>query len=149
RGAQESRHMTDARTAPKAKPKPSEPKEPDAKETKAEVPAPAVEALGSGEELKNLQELSANMARAAMIAQGAIAEAFMKQAEHPSAMRTDPSRVGPAMTGVMGRLAAHPDKVLRAQAELFSGYMNLWQSTARRMAGEQVEPVIAPERGDK
>jgi polyhydroxyalkanoate synthase len=95
------------------------------------------------------QELSANLARAAMIAQGAIAEAALKQADQPSSMPADPFRVAPAMTGMMARLAAQPDKVLRAQADLFNGYMNLWQSTARRLAGEVAEPVIQPERGDR
>jgi polyhydroxyalkanoate synthase len=134
--------MSDARTAPKA--------------ASAKAPAPATDqaradlsAFGSTEELKTLQELSTNLARAAMIAQGAIAEAVLKQAEQPASMPPDPFRIAPALTGMMGRLAAQPDKVLRAQAELFSGYMNLWQSTARRMAGETVDPVVSPERGDK
>jgi polyhydroxyalkanoate synthase len=134
--------MTDARTAARAKPRQSTAAEPQAE-------PPTVHPFGSAEELKRLHDLSANLARAAMIAQGAIAEAVLKQAEHPSAMPADPFRVGPALTGVMGRFAAQPDKVLRAQAELFSGYMNLWQSAARRLAGEQVEPVVTPERGDK
>ncbi|HEY5411481.1 MAG TPA: class I poly(R)-hydroxyalkanoic acid synthase [Caulobacteraceae bacterium] len=95
------------------------------------------------------QELSSNMARAAMIAQGAFAEAAMRQAGESSSMSADPFRVGPAITGMMTRMAGQPDKMLKAQAELFSGYMNLWQSTARRMAGETTEPVIQPERGDR
>ena len=138
--------MKEAKTASKTAAT-AEPKQtPPAAEPTA---APVTSAFGSGEELKTLQELSANLARAAMIAQGAMAEAVMKQAEQPSAMPTDPFRVGPALTGVMGRMAAHPDKVMKAQAELFSGYMELWQSTARRMAGEAVDPVVTPERGDK
>ncbi len=99
--------------------------------------------------MKAFQELSTNLARAAMIAQGAFTEAVMRQADQPSSMPNDPFRVGPSMTGMMTRLASQPDKVLKAQAELFSGYMNLWQSTARRMAGETVEPAIQPERGDR
>ena len=99
--------------------------------------------------MKAFQELSTNLARAAMIAQGAFTEAVMRQADQPSSMPNDPFRVGPSMTGMMTRLASQPEKVLKAQAELFSGYMNLWQSTARRMAGETVEPTIQPERGDR
>ena len=133
--------MNDVSRTAKAKPQPAAADGPPA-------PAPA-QPFGSSAELKSLQELSSNLAKAALIAQGAIAEAVLKQAEQPSAMPADPFRVGPALTGVMGRLAAQPDKVLRAQAELFSGYMNLWQSTARRMAGEEVEPVVRPDRGDK
>ena len=130
--------MADVKTAPppEANAKPS-----DAGET------------GSGqvtaEAMKAFQELSANLARAAMIAQGALAEAALKRADEPSGMPADPFRMAPAFTGMMTRLASQPDKVMKAQAELFSGYMNLWQSTARRMAGETPEPVIQPERGDR
>ena len=105
--------------------------------------------LGSQDQLKALQEMSANLARAAMIAQGAVAEAVLRRAEQPSAMSADPFRMGPALTGMMGRMAAQPEKLLKAQADLFSGYMNLWQSTARRLAGETAEPVVTPERGDR
>src|SRR5690242_20472009 len=123
--------MSKAEKASKGEPKPASAPEPQ--------PQTAIPAFGSGEELKALQEMSANLARAAMIAQGAIAEAVLKQAEQPSSAPVDPFRVAPALTGMMGRLAAQPDKVLKAQAELFSGYMNLWQSTARKLAGESVE----------
>ncbi len=111
--------------------------------------APAVSPFGSAEDLKTLQELSTNLARAAMLAQGAIAQAMMRNAEQPSAMPADPFRVAPALTGMFGKLAAHPDKVMKAQSELFSNYMNLWHATALRMAGESVEPVVNPARGDK
>jgi polyhydroxyalkanoate synthase len=54
------------------------------------------------------------------------------------------------MTDVMGRLVAQPDRVLRAQGELFTRYMELWQATMRKVvAGEAAEPVVKPARGDK
>lgn len=95
------------------------------------------------------EEISANLARAAMIAQGAIAEAALQHADRPAALSPDPFNVGPALTEVMGRLATQPDRIMRAQADLFSRYMDLWQSTARRMVGEEAPPVVAPERGDR
>jgi polyhydroxyalkanoate synthase len=49
----------------------------------------------------------------------------------------------------MTRLAAQPDRLMRAQADLFSRYMDLWQSAARRMTGEEAEPVVSPAKGDK
>ncbi|HMP62543.1 MAG TPA: class I poly(R)-hydroxyalkanoic acid synthase, partial [Phenylobacterium sp.] len=61
----------------------------------------------------------------------------------------DPFRVAPALTEVMGRLASQPDRLVRAQADLLSRYMDLWQSAARRMAGETPEPVARPAKGDK
>ena len=135
------------KTAPKNKseqPRPEPPPEP-----AAGAPEARATEYGSSEQLRAMQEMSANLARAAMIAQGAVADAALRRAEQPNAMASDPFRMGPALTGMMGRLAANPDKVLKAQAELFSGYMELWQSTARRLAGEESEPVVSPERGDR
>jgi polyhydroxyalkanoate synthase len=134
------------KTAPRRKASP--------KAAPAEAPRPepqiAAESVdGETGQLAALQEMSANLARAAMIAQGAVAEAVLKRAEQPSAVGADPFRMGPALTGMMGRLAAQPEKVLKAQAELFAGYMDLWQSTARRISGEASDPVVSPERGDR
>jgi polyhydroxyalkanoate synthase len=105
--------------------------------------------FASSEQQKMLEALSANLAKAAMIAQGAIAEAALLHADRPSALSADPFHVGPALGEVMGRLATQPDKVMRAQADLFSRYMDLWQTTAKRMSGETTEAVVAPARGDK
>ena len=96
-----------------------------------------------------METLSANLARAALTAQGAIAEAALRSADRPAALSADPFHVAPALTDVMGRLAAQPDRILRAQADLFQKYLELWQNTARKASGETVEPVVVPDRGDK
>ena len=101
------------------------------------------------EQREQFEKLSANLARAAITAQGAIAEAALRQADAPAALNTDPFHVGPALTQVMGKLASEPDRMLRAQADLFSRYLDLWQNTAKRMGGEKVEPVVVPAKGDK
>jgi polyhydroxyalkanoate synthase len=96
-----------------------------------------------------LEKLSLNLARASLTAQAAIAEAALRQADRPGALSPDPFHVAPAMTEVMGKLAANPDKLFKAQADLFSRYMDLWTVAARRAAGEDVAPAVAPARGDK
>jgi len=96
-----------------------------------------------------MEKLSMNLARAALTAQGAIAEMALRQADRPAALSPDPFHVAPALTEVMGRLAAQPDRLMRAQADLFSRYLDLWQTTARRAAGESPDPVVAPAKGDK
>jgi polyhydroxyalkanoate synthase len=104
----------------------------------------------TAEQRTQLEKLSMNLARAALAAQGAIAEVALKNAERPAALTPDPFHVGPALTDVMGRLAAQPDRLMRAQGELFSRYMELWQNTARRMAGEPPPPAVAAQaKGDK
>ncbi|QTN18539.1 class I poly(R)-hydroxyalkanoic acid synthase [Brevundimonas sp. AJA228-03] len=84
-----------------------------------------------------IETLSLNLARAAMTAQSAIAEAALSQADRPAALSPDPFNVGPAMNSVMTSLAARPDKLFAAQADLFNRYMDLWASTTRRAAGEE------------
>ena len=113
----------------------------------AATPDPA--AFLSSEQRQAMERLSANLARAAVTAQGAIAEAALRQADSPAALSPDPFHVAPALTDVMGRLAAQPDRLLRAQADLFSRYLDLRQTTTRRMGGEQVDPVVEPPKGDK
>ena len=99
---------------------------------------------------ESLEALSANLARAAVTAQGAIAEAALRAADRPPALNIDPFHVGPAMTEVMGTLAAQPDRVMRAQAELFSSYMELWRNTVARLGpGEPVRAVVRRELGLK
>ena len=96
-----------------------------------------------------MEKLSMNLARAAMTAQGAIADAALRSAERPAALSPDPMHVAPALNEVMGRLAGQPDRLMRAQADLFQRYMDLWQTAARRAQGETPDPVATPLKGDK
>lgn len=111
-------------------------------------PPPGFEQLNA-EQREAIEALSSNLARAALTAQGAIAEAALRQAERPAGLTADPFHVAPALTDVMGKLIAQPDRLVRAQADLFQRYLELWQRAARRAGGESVEPVVQPEKGDK
>ena len=71
----------------------------------------------SADQRQALESLSINLARAAMTAQSAVAEAALRQADRPAALSPDPFHVGAAMSEVIGRLAAQPDRLLRAQAD--------------------------------
>lgn len=103
----------------------------------------------SAEQRAVVEKLSVNLARAALTAQGAIAEAALRHADAPSSLSADPFHVGPALTEVMGRLAAQPDRLMRAQADLFNRYMELWQASAKRAMGDDSGPVVSPAKGDK
>jgi polyhydroxyalkanoate synthase len=138
------------------KPRAAKPKAAAAPDAKAAAPppAPAVSAAVSLDMLsttqrESLERLSLNLARAAMTAQGAIAEAALRQADRPSALTPDPFHVAPALTEVMARLAAQPDRLMRAQADLFGRYMDLWKAAASRVHGEPATEVAQPAKGDK
>jgi polyhydroxyalkanoate synthase len=96
-----------------------------------------------------IETLSFNLARAAMTAQSAIAEAALKQAERPSPLSMDPFHVGGAWGEVMTRLATQPEKLMRAQADLYGRYLDLWRSASLTAAGETPPAVATPARGDK
>ncbi len=93
-----------------------------------------------------IETLSMNLARAAMTAQAAIAEAALSQADRPAALSPDPFNVGPAMTEVMTGLAARPEKLFAAQADLFNRYLDLWAGATRQAAGETPPPAPADKR---
>jgi polyhydroxyalkanoate synthase len=96
-----------------------------------------------------LEHLSVNLAKAALTAQGAVAEAALRQADRPAALTPDPFHVGPSLGEVMSQLANHPENLMRAQANLFERYLDLWSQAAKRASGETAPPVVEPARGDK
>ncbi|WP_396593341.1 class I poly(R)-hydroxyalkanoic acid synthase [Brevundimonas sp. R86498] len=126
-------------TAPETAPVSGPASAADVPETAASAPTappPDFSAVGA-EQRQILETLSLNLARAAMTAQSAIAEAALSQADRPAALSPDPFNVGPAMNAVMTSLASRPDKLFAAQADLFNRYMDLWAASTRRAAGEE------------
>jgi polyhydroxyalkanoate synthase len=103
----------------------------------------------SADQLAAIETLSFNLARAAMTAQSAIAEAALKHAEKPTPLSMDPFHVGGAWGEVMTRLATQPEKLMRAQADLYGRYLDLWRSASLAAAGETPPAVAAPAQGDK
>jgi polyhydroxyalkanoate synthase len=135
--------------APQPKAAPPPPPEPTAAESPAGPSGLGTLAALSAEQREILEKLSVNLARAALTAQGAIADAALRQADRPAALSPDPFHVAPALTDVMGRLAAQPDRLMRAQADLFTRYTDLWRVAAQRAAGEPPAEAVQPAKGDK
>ncbi|MFM8753736.1 MAG: class I poly(R)-hydroxyalkanoic acid synthase [Phenylobacterium sp.] len=101
------------------------------------------------EALQTLEALSRNLAKAAMTAQGAIAEAALRQADRGPGLDADPFHVGPAMAKVISSLAGRPDVLLQAQGDLWRRYAELWHFAARRAMGDPGSPAASPAKGDK
>lgn len=94
------------------------------------------------ESLRKLESLSVNIAKATMTAQSALAKTVFKQPDLDSGPApVDPFQVGPAMTEIMNSLAAKPDKLIEAQNDLLTGYMELWGQVARKTLGVETAPV--------
>ncbi|HVQ07905.1 MAG TPA: alpha/beta fold hydrolase [Allosphingosinicella sp.] len=61
----------------------------------------------------------------------------------------DPTAPARAMADFTRQLWSNPMAVLQASQAAASEWAELWSTAARRAAGQQVEPMIAPERGDR
>jgi polyhydroxyalkanoate synthase subunit PhaC len=75
---------------------------PSVAQIRVETPLPPVPTLTS-EQRVQMEKLSANLARAALTAQGAITEMALRQADRPAALNPDPFHVGPALNEVIWR----------------------------------------------
>jgi len=60
-----------------------------------------------------------------------------------------PAVVSKAYQALWQQMVADPRRLVEAQVALWQDYAKLWENTARRMAGEEVEPAAAPEPGDR
>ncbi|WP_339914856.1 class I poly(R)-hydroxyalkanoic acid synthase [uncultured Brevundimonas sp.] len=128
-----------------AKPPPPRPETPPPPPPPPQAAPDPLAGIGA-DQRQMIETLSLNLARAAMTAQAAFAGAAASQAESRSTPSADPFNVGPAMTEVMTGLAAQPEKLFAAQADLFGRYMDLWSRTTRQAAGETVPPPTSSDK---
>jgi polyhydroxyalkanoate synthase len=107
----------------------------DPKATGAQAPDPA--------------EMAQKWAALAERSQKAV-EAFMeRQSEGGSYSIADPATIGQAFLEMTTQLMRDPAKFAEAQMQLWQDNLALWQNTQKRLLGEEVEPLIRPERGDR
>lgn len=61
----------------------------------------------------------------------------------------DPTAPGRAMADFTAQLWQNPAALLQASQSAAAEWMEFWTAAARRATGQTVDPVIAPERGDR
>ncbi len=94
-------------------------------------------------------EMSAAMTQIAERSQRLVTDFLKRQAEDPHVGMADPLNVGGAFLEMTARMMADPSKLIEAQMSLWQDYMRLWQNTARRMMGDEREPMVAPAHDDR
>ncbi len=99
-------------------------------------------------------ELSRAMARIAEQSQRLVADFLERQVagdgvDAVSPGISDPLNIGKAFLEMTARMMSNPAKLVEAQVNLWHDYMQLWQSTARRMAGGDGAPLIEPRPEDR
>lgn len=61
----------------------------------------------------------------------------------------DPTVIAHTFQAWLQQAMQDPSRLAQAQVDLWQNYMALWQNTARRMLGEEPDPVAKPAPGDK
>ncbi|MGI9402472.1 MAG: PHA/PHB synthase family protein [Rhizobiaceae bacterium] len=88
---------------------------------------------------------------------------MIEQAGHAAAAWVEPREKGEKtdnlgdgisdLTKTFGKVSEYwlsdPERALQAQTELFSRYMELWNSSIKKIAGEDAQDVAQPDKGDK
>ncbi|MCS7268512.1 MAG: class I poly(R)-hydroxyalkanoic acid synthase [Geminicoccaceae bacterium] len=80
-----------------------------------------------------------------------LVEEFLRRQHlvEPAAPPLGAGAIGSAFLELLQELMTRPADLFRAQFELWHDYLRLWQATTQRMLGQDVEPVIVPERSDR
>ncbi|MEZ5648861.1 MAG: class I poly(R)-hydroxyalkanoic acid synthase [Alphaproteobacteria bacterium] len=96
-------------------------------------------------------ELAQTMAQIAERSHRIVAQFLSRQQEenHNSFGMSDPLNVGAAFLEMTKRLMADPGKLVQAQVDLWSAYMQLWQNTAQRFMGLETTPIASPSPEDR
>jgi polyhydroxyalkanoate synthase subunit PhaC len=95
-------------------------------------------------------ELSKTMTRIADRSQRLVTEFLRRQTNGGHSVEpADPLNLGRTFFEMTARMMADPAKLMQAQMNLWQDYLKLWQSTTRRMMGQETEPVIEPAKDDR
>lgn len=97
------------------------------------------------------QEFARNMVKVATQSQRLVTDFLKNQSAQAKSGggASDPLNLGGTFLDFLSHAMRDPTVIWQAQFKLWQGYMELWQTTALRMMGEQVGPVIEPNPGDK
>ncbi|MFC3226044.1 PHA/PHB synthase family protein [Marinibaculum pumilum] len=91
---------------------------------------------------------SANMMKVATQSQTLVSE-FLASQREKGVGSADPLNIGGAFMELFTKMMSEPSKIVEAQLDLWQRYMDLWTSQAQRFLGQESDPLVQPERGDR
>ncbi|MBM3601800.1 MAG: class I poly(R)-hydroxyalkanoic acid synthase [Alphaproteobacteria bacterium] len=104
---------------------------------------------GSTTKLPDPVEFSRTMAKIAQQSQRIVTEFLSRQSGNTGVGMADPLNVGAAFMEMTAKMMTDPAKLLQAQMSLWQDYMTLWQSATLRFLGQESDPVIESQQGDR
>jgi len=103
----------------------------------------------SQEPTEKSQEMAEIMANIAQRSQRLVSNFIARNASGEAFDMSEGAHISAAFMDLTQKMMEDPSKFVEAQVNLWNDYMNLWRNTTLRMLGEQTEPVIEPEAGDR
>mgnify|MGYP003640346896 CR=1 FL=1 len=104
----------------------------------------------SAAEMETLDTVSRNLMQASLKSQHLMSDVMRKALEgDPVLPNADPFHSAPEFKEVWGQIVSQPDLMMKAQADLVKGYLDLWTNTTKRVFDGSQTPAIKPEPGDK
>ncbi len=94
-------------------------------------------------------EVSKSVVNIAERSQRLVTDFLQRQAREGRPDMPGMTHIGNAFLEMTHRLMADPGKLVERQMALWNDYLNLWHTSAAAFFGQQVEPAVRPERGDK
>ena len=94
-------------------------------------------------------KLMENYSKIVMQSQRLMSEYVKHQVNDDNFQIPDPGVISKAFMDMAAHLMNDPGKLMQVQMDYWHQYMNLWHTTARRIAGEEVAPVVQPRPDDK
>jgi polyhydroxyalkanoate synthase len=75
--------------------------------------------------------------------------AFLEKQRHGETPEIDPLNIGSAFLAMTKRMMSDPTRLLQTQMSLWQDYATLWSRTTQRLMGQEAEPLVTAEKGDK
>ena len=99
--------------------------------------------------LPNPADVAKTYAEVAQRASRLLTQFMEKKAREGVAAPTDELGVARAFMDLSSRILANPYKLAQTQMNMMWDYFSLWQNSTLKMMGMPLNPVAAPEKGDK
>ncbi len=99
--------------------------------------------------LNDPAEFGRNLAHIAGKSQKLISQFLQRQAQRDGHEPLDPLNIGGAFFELGKQMATQPAKLVEAQFTLWKDHLALWQRSAQRLVGHDVDPVVEPAAGDR
>ncbi|MDX1580576.1 MAG: class I poly(R)-hydroxyalkanoic acid synthase, partial [Alphaproteobacteria bacterium] len=103
----------------------------------------------SPDPLEQSQELSENLLKVSQQYQEVLSRFLERNLDENIVHQTDPLNITDAISALTHAMMEQPARLLEAQMGLWRDFMGLWQNAALRAMGQEVEPFVSPEPGDR